>query len=278
MGNVQLFAFWGRKENIEIQLPFILQILQEHPQVHFVGWNLTQNEADDDYVRGLVSKINTRRFIVDNSFHSASMGDGWNMVYQHYTSPIYSNDIFVKLDDDVIFIETDRFGYFLECIASNRHSVISANVVNNGACTYHQPRLPQVFEDCNIPLLDVHESLEYAMGCHRAFTEHPGDFLGNELVLSSCDTWLSINVIGYDYSMGCHIQRLLGQRSPRDLAGRTFPIRARLGDEGAFNMVPRLILEGFTAEHLTFGPQRIPEDLQQHWRREIKEIGRNYLG
>jgi hypothetical protein len=48
-------------------------------------------------------------------------------------------------------------------------------------------------------------------------------------------------------------------------------------DEGAINMVPRMIMRGFLVAHLTFGPQGCTEDQCTAWRQQYGEIGRRYL-
>lgn len=277
MSEAILYAFWGRKANIELQLPFINRILDEHPGVEFHGWNLSQTDEDDHYIRSLPC---ADRFSVSNQFHGIPAGDGWNMVWEFYTHRHFSNHTFAKLDDDVIFIETERFGDYLEAIDLNRGYIISPYVVNNGATTAHLSDAGTwlCFKALGIDILDVHKHVEYAEMCHNIFISNYAEMLNLPVELVACEDWLSINMIGYDYSMGCEIQKLLGKRSPDEVAGRKFTMRSKVGDEGAVNMLPRLLMKGLVAVHLTFGPQNIPEDLQDYFRKAIGKIGKEYLG
>jgi hypothetical protein len=52
--------------------------------------------------------------------------------YKYYSSrPEYRDAIFVKLDDDVVFIETARFQTFVSCVDFHKERIWSTNVINN---------------------------------------------------------------------------------------------------------------------------------------------------
>lgn len=283
--NVILYAFWGRKENIELQLPFIHRILRDHPNVEFHGWNLSQNDADDEYISETIrfDQNYPERLRVRNEFAGLPAGDGWNKVWEYYTDSAFSDDIFVKIDDDVVFIETGKFGDLINAVDANRGYITSPYVINNGACLKVDSVLRDQFDKLGVPQLDVHLHAEFAEMCHEYFIEdherllllEPERIYGSALIGS--DDWLSINMIGYDYSMGCEIQKLIGRRSPDEIAGRRFSMKSKVGDEGAVNMLPRLLMTDMIAVHLTFGPQKIAPDKLDRFRREIGRIGKEYL-
>lgn len=266
-----LFAFWGRRANVELQLPFIHRILNQNPDVRFEGWNLARTDTDNDYLRRLGDDFaDAERF----SIRSDHVDDGFNAVWRHYAANPFRRETFVKLDDDVVFIETDRFGEFVAAIDDD--SVLSASVVNNGACTA-RVGLGRSFAVLDIDLLDVHESNEYAVRCHqhmhtnwRTIIRRPGD------VAETAD-WLSINLIGYSWAIGRLIASRLGTRSQRVIAGRDCRRWRRLGDEGAANLLPRRI-HPMLAAHLGFGPQNVTDAQAHAWRNAYTRIRDDYLG
>lgn len=269
MTRVVLFVFAGRRPNMELQLPFIRRILAEHAEVSYDVWNLCRTPEDAEYVRG----IEGERITVHDEYY----GGGWNDVWRHYTDRAYRDCLFVKLDDDVVFLETARFGLFVEAIAQHRRAIVSANVVNNGACTALEPGLYAEYERLGVPLLDVHASNAYSHLAHTYFFAHQDEMLGQPVELVRSTDWLSINAVGFDYQQVCRIAAKLDLPHPAHIAGRDFDRGHRLGDEGCVNTFPRILVRGFLAGHLTFGPQHPTGKQLMYWRRGYAEAGRRYL-
>lgn len=271
---VILFVFAGRQGNIDVNLPLLFQILEENPQVSLDLWNLCRDPADAEYL----NRITGDRVRVINTFAPGTRR--MYRVWQHYTHPRYRDHLFVKMDDDVVFIDTDKFGLFLDAIVecSDRDRLLSAEVVNNGACTPFMPELWQKFLKLDIPLLDVHESNEYAQAAHQFMFENWRELVARPVGdVADIETWLSINFIGMDWPTLCDLASRIGQRSPSLIADREWGPRTRVGDEGAANMLRRAVLPGFTVGHLGFGPQNLTEAQEQEWREQYAEIVWEYL-
>lgn len=271
MPRVIMFVFAGRQANMELQLPFTRRVLAENPQVEYHIWNLCRDASDVAFLR----TIQGERITVRDDYYEQR--PGWNQVYWHYADPAYRDCLFVKLDDDVVFLETDRFGAFVDAIAENPGVVLAANTVNNGACTPLEPGLWEQFVDCDIPLLDVHMSNAYAERVHGYFFEHTHEMLGQPVELVETLDWLSINAIGYDWAAGRRFSARLGQPHTGIVAGRSWSTASRLGDEGSVNMYRRIIVRGFVAGHLTFGPQAPSQEQLDRWRSRYAEISQCYL-
>lgn len=278
-----MFCFGGRRANLELQLPFIYRILDEHPEVEYHLWNTAKDPADDQFIRTLSARSGFReRFLAISDFHGMPVGKAWNEIYRYYAKDQegHRESQFVKLDDDIVFIETDRFGYFLDEIDGWPGAILSAKVVNNGACGRHFPPIDQGFRQMRIRLLDVHLNPKYAELCHTLFLTNPSDFTVEPPKAIETVDWLSINCIGYSYETAQAIAEMLETPSPRVIAGRPFPKpNALLGDEGLVNLFPRVILQGFTVSHLTFGPQE-RKLRAQRWtelREEYAQVGKEYL-
>jgi hypothetical protein len=187
-------------------------------------------------------------------------------VWRHYAGKEYRDTVFLKLDDDVVFIETEGIPGLIQAAVDNPRAVVSALVVNNGGCTRHIPDIWNIFESLeptlpkdNTPfpelasLLAVHRSGDYAQLCHRWFHTNWRQLTNQTPQLLPCEDWLSINAIAYTHTVGARIAARLGQPSPEEVvAGRP---QRRLGDEGSANLQARYIYTGVVCGHLTFGPQ-----------------------
>lgn len=264
-----IFVFAGRKPNLELQLPFIRRILEENPNTEYDVWNLARDNGDSKYLQ----TIQGERITIRNEYRKHS--PGYAQVYNHYTDPQYKGCIFVKLDDDIIFLQTERFPNFVHAIQTHRRAIISANVINNGACTPLEPNLYEKFQRIGVPLLDAHTSTGFAGVAHNYFFNHHTELLAQDINLTPTENWLSINAIGYTWLTGCKIAKLVGTKcEPQDVAGRHLHW---LGDEGTANTFPRIIMQGFLACHLTFGPQNLTTTQLMPWRNRYAEIGAEYL-
>lgn len=269
---VTLFMFAGRRGNMELNLPLIQEILDTNPRVEFDIWNLARDPEDCDYLLSLRRKYN-----VINRFAGPRAIARMSHVWKHYTHPRYQHHRFVKVDDDVVFIQTERFAEFVDCIDRNPDHILTAEVVNNGACTPYMPELWQGFLGLDIPLLDVHESNEYAQLAHRFFLDNWRDLVRRPTSLENLEPWLSINFIGMHWEMLCKLERRIGRRSPEMIADRPWPPGSRIGDEGAANLFPRKVLRGFTVAHLGFGPQKLTDFQEDEWRKGYADVNWEYL-
>lgn len=266
------FMFAGRRGNLEVNLPLIRRILDDNPNVEFHLWNLARVPSDTKYIHSISGER-----IVQCKLPGRAGYRYLNHVWKHYADPRYGKYRFVKIDDDVVFLETERFGAFLDAIESNPDVVVSANTVNNGACTRFTPELWKGFTDLDIPLLDVHESNAYATMAHEYFLDNWSDLLEQPVNVTQTEDWLSINLVGMHWSMLSKVTALIGTRSPREIAGRFWRPSDRVGDEGAVNMLPRAVVQGFTVSHLGFGPQKLTEQQEGDWRRRYTEVAQKYL-
>lgn len=275
-----IFCFGGRRPNLELQLPFIRRILEDRPDVEYHLWNLAKDPGDDAYIRNLANgfKMPRGQFKVRNDFAGKNPWEHFDDVYRSYTHPFFKKFRFVKLDDDDVFIQTKELGTFLDAIDQNPHAVVSANVINNGACMRADSALYGRYRSMGIPLLDVHKHPRFAQMSHEYFFDNWRTIVEREPQWVATSEWLSINCIGYDYEMGRTFASLLGTPHPRVVAGRRFRPVDKLGDEGMVNTLPRLIVKGFTVAHLTFGPQeKKAPHIWSDLRKRYAEIGQEYL-
>lgn len=270
---VTLFMFAGREGNMAVNLPLIRRILDENPRVRFDIWNLARTNEDSRYL----NTIKGDRITVLNKFAGARASYRLNSVWRYYTDPRFVHHLFVKVDDDIVFIQTEKFAEFVDAVERRPQQVMTAEVVNNGACTPFMPELWQGFLGLDIPLLDVHESNQYAQLSHRFMYENWRELVTRPTSVTDLEAWLSINFIGFNWEMLCRIERRLGRRSPEMIADRPWKPGSRIGDEGAANLFPRAVMQGFTVAHLGFGPQQLTDHQEDEWREDYAEIGWEYL-
>jgi len=270
--DVVFFGFYGRGPNMALQAPFVRRILEQHPNVRWEIWNLARNQLDAVNLQTLHA---SPRINVLNDFWR---NRAYDAVYYHYAQPEYADTLFVKCDDDIVFIQTERFGEFLDAIAANPGTVISPLIINNGASTRHEPGLWRAYKTLDIELLQVHTDVRFADMCHNYFFTHWQKILATPPKLIKTTDWVSINMIGFDHPAMRALAAPLRRPAPPMIAGREFdPLIHTIGDEGSANLLPRKILKGFTVAHLGFGPQQPSIEQLDTWRAGYATVGADYL-
>lgn len=261
--NVVLFVFAGRRANMELQLRWARRVLADNPTVRYHVWDLTRNRGDHRYVQS----IEGERITVRSDFYGGNQWTGWDDVWRWYAArPEYRDTLFVKVDDDVVYFDHSCWRSFVDITDTFRGRIVSALTVNNGASTPLIPGIAAGLDDLGVPLLDVHESNAYADMAHGWFFNNSAELLGRDIVPRSSEDWLSINMIGMAWHTLCCVAQMVTTPSPRHIAGRDWPADFPLGDEGACNMLPRIIVDGVVAGHLTFGPQDVSDAQADVWR------------
>lgn len=70
---------------------------------------------------------------------STSGYDGFKDVYNHYSNSSYANNIFLKMDDDIIYCDLSYLSEFIQIThQSPTPNIFGANVINNGVCAFIQ--------------------------------------------------------------------------------------------------------------------------------------------
>lgn len=62
----------------------------------------------------------------------------WKNYYNYYNDKKFENDIILKCDDDIVFIDLAKFPKFIEFIKNNNYDLVFANTINNGVSAYFQ--------------------------------------------------------------------------------------------------------------------------------------------
>ncbi|MGU3650684.1 hypothetical protein [Mycolicibacterium sp. A43C] len=286
-----LYVFAGREENIKVALPLYRDILDRNPDTEIHLWDLCRDPADSRYLRS-INGIDRLQVRTEFSAPGGVASIGQSRVWKYYAGAEFRDAVFVKCDDDVLFLETKAFSAFVQTAAARPGVVTSALTINHGASTHLLPEVQEMFEQLSVPLLDVHLSADYAELSHHWFFENWQTIIGRPNAVTRASSWVSINCIAYTWEMGRTIAETIGLRSPARIADREYPprttsgrtLRHRVGDEGAVNMQTVVIDAGMVVGHLAFGPQLRSEDLRVLSDDELAElrglyadVGRQYL-
>ncbi|MBB6182137.1 hypothetical protein [Pseudorhizobium flavum] len=174
--------------------------------------------------------------------------------YDYYATRVEKFDeaVFLKCDDDIVYIELDKLDEFIQFRRTNPHYfIVSANVINNGVCAYLQQAagsIPTVVGDFEHPPGGfggtLWESAERAAKLHAYFLGQDGQTLP-----------LSQSVVDWTERQSINFITWLG----RDLRHMALP---QCDDEYALSVGiptflgrPSAIYSNFTVSHLSFGPQ-----------------------
>lgn len=130
----------------------------------------------------------------------------WKNYYQHYKDKLYINDIILKCDDDIVFIDLNKLPNFIDFVKTNDYDLVLANTINNGVSAYYQQNrynlIPKELMDLEYPSNiggSLWESGKKAEDLHNYFMENYKKFLdhnyNNEII--PVNSRFSINFFGY---------------------------------------------------------------------------------
>ena len=131
----------------------------------------------------------------------------WKNYYNYYNNKKFENDIIIKCDDDIVFIDLYKLPKFIDFIKNNDYDLVFANTINNGVSAYFQQNkynlIPKKLMDLEYPpdglFGSLWESGQKAEILHTYFVENYKKFLeydyNNEII--QIVTRFSINFFGY---------------------------------------------------------------------------------
>lgn len=302
-----IFQFAGRQANMEVQQPYLDQILRMHPDAELHLWDLTRDPADQRYLATL-DGTHEGRVRVLSHLHTGHPIDclypngypggiehrprGWRPCkclthkppyeepWRYYAKDPegeYADTVFVKIDDDVLFLETDNFSHLVSPLTEYPARIISANVINNVVCAKYanDDMVAHYMAKFGVgdPLQhasdrgwwELHTNPEFASYSHARFISEFERDWRPEWVRTRPGELVSINCVAMTHRT---LQRVAGMMS------------VRLGDEGAVDRCLPWIALSFRAAHLAFGPQEraMGSTLLDQIRSEYTALRKEYLG
>ena len=174
--------------------------------------------------------------------------------YDYYSRRVaeFSDTLFLKCDDDIVYLDIDTLGDFIEFRRANpKYFIVSANVVNNGVCAYWQQvagLLPPTLGDFERPPGGFGGTLWQSP--QRAAQLH--DFF---LAKADKDMPLTHAVIDWTERQSINFIAWLG-KDLLHMSGLTRDDEHALSVEiPTFLDRPTAIYSDFVVSHLSFGPQ-----------------------
>ena len=153
---VKLVVPYGRRKVTQVLLLYILRELDVFDQVIF--WENTANPEDLIFLKEALSNINNPKFVTVNPTKVTGDRKGVFPLYEvMHNRDSNDNTLWIKIDDDVVWVEDGAFGRLVKFAIDNRYknTIFSANVVNSGPLdALHQnagasSEGPIVFKDKN---------------------------------------------------------------------------------------------------------------------------------
>lgn len=128
-------CFAGRRRYLEILLKYINYFISKGMVQECHLWNYTRDPEDEIWLRrNFDGKQNIRVMEVQDK-------TTWVEYYHYYTKERFPNHIIIKCDDDIMFVDPDRFSSFLDLRRRDRHSfLLFPSIINNGVCAYVQQK------------------------------------------------------------------------------------------------------------------------------------------
>ncbi|QRM56429.1 hypothetical protein [Sinorhizobium sp. BG8] len=182
--------------------------------------------------------------------------------YDYYAKRVqkFSDAIFLKCDDDIVYVDLEKLNGFIEFRRANpNYFVVSANVVNNGVCAYWQQEggsLPDDLGHFERPPGgfggSLWESAERATRLHEFFLQKNDKHLPLPDDVIEWRERQSINFISW---LGKDLLHMALPKGDDEFALTV--------DLPAFLNRPTAIYADFTVSHLSFGPQERGLDLDR---------------
>lgn len=258
-------VFAGRRCYLEVLFRYVDALVRAGRIQEVHVWNYARDETDRTWVNGL--SRDAYRVIVPLD---ASPGQ-WDEYYKFYSEDptLADDDVLIKCDDDVVYIDVDKFGPFVDAIDGDR--VFLPNIVNNDVCAHLQSLhgvhslLRSVRADlcalgCTSPLTYWFRQHSKADAIHSLFLAAPGRFALDVPPVA----WRSRISINFFATRGGHVRRLF------DRLCRSSKVREGIDDEAFFatdclaSGTFHLVVLSFVVVHFSFHYQNEMDLREKH--------------
>jgi glycosyltransferase involved in cell wall biosynthesis len=191
-------TFAGRQDRMEVLLGYVVNALKAGIIHEYHVWDYARSSADRVWLKTLPMRHPAIKL------YSPATGAGrYGDYYRHYRPEEHINTVFIKMDDDIVYMDLVRLPEFISFrIAHPEYFLVSANVINNGVCAWFQQQhgvIPKSLMDLSYPeqgLCGVlWEDGHLAEQLHNFFLDAPQKFSlpGSEIAPDR----LSINFVSY---------------------------------------------------------------------------------
>lgn len=170
-------VFAGRKGNLKLLFDYVNDLLDKGSVSEFHVWNYTKDEiVDEPWL-----KRNIRKDPRVKLFEVKDKNKGFDEYYEYYTPDKFGpDDVIIKSDDDIVFIDTDQFDSFVERRRKlDKFVLVFPSIINNKACAQAQREFglldPKEFTNENIEGLWTNATI--AEFLHQSFINNFQKFI-----------------------------------------------------------------------------------------------------
>jgi len=269
--NVYFTIFSGRQKYLSIIKKYLDKLLEKQliKEVHL--WIYTTNVDDINYMTTISNNDSKYKIFRPNNPNKK-----WVYYYKYYYETYENeNDVIIKCDDDILYINIDKFEDFIKNMDPN--CINFPNIVNNDVCAYYQ-------QQCNIhslftydvenkinqvgirnPLTNWYTNFNKACEIHEVFLNNPERFIVNNNYYYG--SRISINFFAISGNAIKEYFKYLNENN--------------IDDEGKIAELPKILNHhridmNFVVSHFQFGPQSNNGCLDKLFLHQYDELSNNY--
>ena len=268
--NVIYTIFCGRKKYLKIQMTYVDKLLEMDliSEVHL--WAFTTNQDDLNYLHELTNKNNKCKIFYPHDPHLHI----WYYYYNYYLHNVRDDDIVIKADDDIVFIDTNKFEEFVNSV--NSDSLYFPNIINNDVCAYFQTK-QNIHNLFDYHVEDIIKLKGYTKPLTNWFLDYNKAYTIHELFLENQEKFKinSDEIVEYNNRISINFYAIKGSSLKKIYKNIT--IENSIFDEDYFGNVP-LVYEShkiklnFNVVHFQFGPQNSNEMLDCIFLKKYEEL------
>ena len=185
---VKFCVFLGREKNMKILHSYIKVGLEHNIINEYHMFNFSRNISDNLFIieeYNRLSNIFPNRIFKYGEYKDIYKKEkpDWNLFYSYIANNSNDDDVIIKCDDDILFIDILSLQNAIDDRINDKASfIIHSNCINNGVCAYYQKHLFPELEDklSKYPtggiLGILFEKPEIAYSIHNQF--------GNDIILN----------------------------------------------------------------------------------------------
>jgi hypothetical protein len=180
--NVKFCVFLGREKNMKILHNYVELCLQNSIFNEYHMYDFSRNINDHNFIKSEYNRLNlifnSKIFLHNfNENKFEKIKTDWNPFYKELYQNTNENDVIIKCDDDILFIDIYSLKNAInDRIKDKKSFLIHSNCINNGVCTYYQKDIyPKIKDKLNIyptgGIMGIlFEKPEIAYAIHNQFT------------------------------------------------------------------------------------------------------------
>lgn len=182
---VYFTIFAGRKRYLDCLFPYLQKCIAKNLIYEVHLWDYTHTSEDSDFLKEYSNMY--PKFIY---FKPILELLEWKEYYLYYSKADFEDDdIIIKCDDDIVYIDIEKMDDFLQSIDSTH--IYIPNIINNDVCAYIQTNLgvanfinqDEIYSNYgkdSVPFTSWKNGwfrqFEKAKQCHELFLQYPEKF------------------------------------------------------------------------------------------------------